>query len=430
MGERSDEVSYLQQLVKRVNSITSINLADKATLATLAKTGGVAAATVFALNLIYSAAGSGANSADGVLPPHPGTAEARKLCHNPAIQPHEFENRFIATADRLAGKSFDFIIVGAGSAGCVLARRLSMDPSVTVLLLECGGEAQNAAAIRNPLRMLELWRSEVDWHFESTPQPQMDGRVIDLERGKTLGGSSCLNYNMWVRSAPEDFDRWANECGCGPEWSYRNVIDNFRSLERISKSGASISGAASKAEIDFNVRGDTGDMRVSTLFPPLKEVDAFIEACALNGIKKTEDYNGASQFGAGYTQMSVDKGTRRRMDAFTCFVEPVLRERRNLTVASEGMCLKVLFTEGRRAEGVKVQLPTGQVVDTFCKKEVILSAGAIGSPQLLMLSGVGDATELGKHGIPLVANVPAVGQHLQVPFCSQRLLFFCAVMEC
>ena len=133
-------------------------------------------------------------------------------------------------------------------------RRLSMDPSVSVLLLECGGEAQNAAAVRNPNRAIDLWRSEVDWHFSSTPQPQLNGRVIDLERGKTLGGSSCLNYTMWVRSAPEDFDRWADEFGCGPEWSYGGVVENFASLEKNAKDGSNIASPHTATA----TKGDSG----------------------------------------------------------------------------------------------------------------------------------------------------------------------------
>ena len=410
----SDEAGYLAQLLKRVSAATGISLSDKNTLATIVRTGTIAAATAFALRLLLSS-GSKATADPTVLPPHPGTAEARQNCDNPAVAPDEFEQRFVATAARLQDQTFDFIVVGAGSAGCVAARRLSMDPNVSVLLVECGGEAQNAANVRSATKIFSLIRSEVDWGLVSTPQPQLGGRVIPLDRGKTLGGTSALNWHMWVRGAPQDFDRWADECGCGPEWSYRNVVQNFQNLERLSDKTSTVRHRAPEepSGVDYEVRGANGSLTPNVVFPPLKEIDAFIEACAANDIKPTVDYNGADQYGVGYTQQSTNINNGRRNDAFTCFVEPIIRERPNLHIASEAMCLKVLFSPDKRAKGVRLQLPTGRAIDVLCNKEVVLCAGAIHSPQLLLLSGVGDATHLREHGIPVVADIPAVGLHLQ-----------------
>jgi len=342
------------------------------------------------------------------LAPHPGTQAGRARAWNPQIPPAEFEHRFIATRARLSERRWDFIVVGAGSAGCVLASRLSQDPKVQVLLIEGGGEAQNARIIKDPRNATRLVGCEADWGFRSTPQPQLlpSGRILDLERGKGLGGSSCLNYNMWVRGAPEDFDRWNKEYGCGEEWSYAGVLPHFEAIERCT-AGSSEGAVAAPAG-----RGSSGELSPQTPWPPPPEIGAFLESAELHGIPQTGDYNGpGGQAGSGLVEQSVDKA-RTRADAFNTFVEPYLRTRPNLAVASEGFVRRLVF-DGTHCVGVEVQLNDGSLTEVRASSEVILSAGALQSPQLLMLSGVGDAKALASLGIPLVADVPAVGQHLQ-----------------
>ena len=209
---------------------------------------------------------------------HPGTSEHRAHCDTQRVPEAQVEHRFNAAwlAAPGAPRTFDFIVVGAGSAGCALARRLSSAASATVLLVECGPEAQNSAAVSTPHNMAALWRSEVDWGLRSTPQQHLlpKGRVIDLERGKTLGGSSAINYMMWVRGSRCDFDRWAREFGCGAEWSFDGVLPSFQQLE----------DAAAVPGHDPALRGRGGPLELSTLHPPLPETEAFLASAAACGL--------------------------------------------------------------------------------------------------------------------------------------------------
>ncbi|CAJ1366567.1 unnamed protein product, partial [Effrenium voratum] len=160
---------------------------------------------------------------------HPGTAQQRRRCLNPGLGPADFEERFLGDAERLQGRRFDFVVLGSGSAGCACAARLARSQAkASVLLVEAGGEAHRSALVRIPRRAFGAWQSEIDWGFRTTPQKHLlpPGRVIDLERGKTTGGSSAINYNLWVRGAAEDYDRWERRFGC-TGWGYKDVLPHF-----------------------------------------------------------------------------------------------------------------------------------------------------------------------------------------------------------
>lgn len=338
---------------------------------------------------------------------HPGTAEQRALCYNPSLRQEDFEERFIGKAD-LDSKVFDFIVVGAGSAGCPCAARLART-GASVLLIEAGGEAHRSPLAQCPRRMWQMWQSEMDWGLRSTPQKHLfpEGRIIDLERGKTLGGSSTINYNMWVRGAPEDFDRWATEYGC-EGWSFKDVLPHFRAIEKMEGSPT--------FDVDSRYRGEAGPVSVAELHPLPPGVDNFLAACENLGAKRG-DYNAASITNvAASTQFNTNGPGGGRQDSFTAFIEPMLRWFPKLEVASETFCRKLVMEQvgGKpRVAGVVLELRFGEVVTVKCRGEVILSAGAVMSPQILMLSGIGEAGHLREHGIECLVDSPSVGQHLQ-----------------
>ncbi len=289
--------------------------------------------------------------------------------------------------------AFDYIIVGAGSAGCTLANRLSADGRARVLLLEAGGWD------RHPLLKLPLGWGKVlldrmyDWGYDTQPEAGMGGRRIEVARGKVIGGSSSINAMAYVRGNRADYARWASR-GL-PDWSYEKVLPYFRKQE-------SWEGGAS------DYRGSSGPLatREARYADPL--VDAYMAAAQEMGYALNDDYNGAEQDGFARMQMTVRGGHRE--SAATAYLHPVL-SRKNLTVQVNCLVTRVSITGGR-ATGVEY-IKGGERRFVTAGREVILSGGAINSPQLLMLSGVGDETELAAHDIAVKAALPGVGKNLQ-----------------
>ncbi|MGN6569987.1 MAG: GMC family oxidoreductase [Pseudolabrys sp.] len=285
------------------------------------------------------------------------------------------------------------MIVGAGSAGCTLANRLSADGRTRVLLLEAGGWD------RHPLLKLPFGWGRVllnrmyDWGYDTEPEPAMHGRSIEVARGKVIGGSSTINAMAYVRGNRADYDRWAAR-GL-PAWSYDRVLPYFRKQE-IWEGGAS------------EFRGGDGPLatRKARYQDPL--VDAYLAGAAEMGYALNDDYNGARQDGFGRMQMTIRRGHRE--SAATAYLHPV-RGRANLTIQTDSLVQRVLFA-GTRARGVDY-VRNGERRTASAEREVILCGGAINSPQLLMLSGVGDPVELARHGIAVTASVPGVGKNLQ-----------------
>ncbi|WP_197277340.1 GMC family oxidoreductase [Sphingomonas profundi] len=291
----------------------------------------------------------------------------------------------------------DFVIVGGGTAGCVLADRLSADGRHTVIMVEAGG------ADRNPWLHIPLGYGRVtgdprfDWRFRTVPQPGLDGRSVTVPRGRVLGGSSSTNGLLYVRGQPEDYNEWA-AAGC-VGWSYADVLPYFRRSEDQQHGSDTWHGSGGPLAVRDPV--DTHEM-----------CDAFIAACAQAGVPRTRDFNGAAQEGAGYYQMTV-RGVRRCSTA-TAFLKRA-RRRDNLQVLTGTVAERIRFS-GRRASGVTL-LCGGRKIEVAARREVILTAGAIASPQLLMLSGIGPAAHLADHGLHvLIDRLVGVGlqDHLNV----------------
>ena len=287
---------------------------------------------------------------------------------------------------------YDCIIVGAGSAGCVLANRLTANGKHTVLLLEAGPRDTNPW-IHIPLGYGKLFAHKtVNWSYESEPEPSLNGRRVFTPRGKVLGGSSSINGLVYIRGQPQDFDDWGV-----PGWRFDDLLPYFIKAEDQSRGANAWHGIG-------------GPFAVSDLADRHPLADAFIESAIAIGIPRNDDFNGASQEGAGYYQANVRNG--RRISTAVGYLRPA-EKRKNLRVEVKALVSRVLF-EGTRAVGVEYQ-QNGVTVQAR-GNEVILSGGAINSPQLLMLSGVGPAAQLRQHGITVVHDAPDVGAQLQDHF--------------
>ncbi len=288
---------------------------------------------------------------------------------------------------------YDYIIVGAGSAGCVLANRLSADPARRVCLIEAGGEDRHPM-IHMPLGLAALARlRKLNWGYETAPEPELDGRCLYWPRGKVLGGSSSINAMIYMRGHPEDYRGWAEATG-SPLWDWPHVLGLFRDLEANARlAGDPLHGAA-------------GPLSVSDLRAPNPLSLAFVAAAAEAGLPGCADFNGAAQEGAGLYQVTQRNG--RRWSAARAFLAAA-RGRRNLEVRTGTPVQRVIF-EGRRAVGVALR---GGALRLRPGGEVILCGGAINSPQLLLLSGIGPGADLRRLGIEVLQDAPGVGGNLQ-----------------
>ena len=291
------------------------------------------------------------------------------------------------------GAHFDYIIVGAGSAGCVLANRLTASGRHRVLLLEAGGRDSNIW-IHIPLGYGKLFdNAKVNWLYKTEPEPELNNRRIIQPRGKVLGGSSSINGLLYIRGQHEDYDHWRQLGNAG--WSFKDVLPYFRRAEDQQRGADDLHGAG-------------GPLAVSDVSEPHPLCEAFIDAAVQAGYPRNDDFNGARQEGAGYFQLTTKNG--RRWSTAVGYLRPA-RKRANLTVVSDALASRVLFS-GRRAVGVEYRV--GDATHTATADgEVILSGGAFNSPQLLQLSGVGPAKLLRDLGIEVVADMPGVGADLQ-----------------
>ena len=295
----------------------------------------------------------------------------------------------------MARAEYDFIIVGGGSSGCVLANRLSEDPDVKILLLEAGGK-DNHPYIHMPVGFSKMTAGPRTWGFNTVPQKHANNREIPYAQGKVLGGGSSINAEIFTRGHPDDYDRWAEEGAEG--WAFQDIQKYF-----LRSEGNSV--------LSGDWHGTEGPLGVSNLQDPQEMTRAFVRSCQELGLPYNPDFNGAKQEGCGFYQLTVRNA--RRCSAAVAYLRPAMA-RPNLTVLTRVQVNRILI-ENKRAVGVEYH-SGGGVKQSYASSEILLTSGAIGTPKLMMLSGIGPAAHLSSVGIDCVHDLPGVGENLNDHF--------------